>query len=176
MGPPRNAAGSRGGCSASTRATCGAPTAPCAPGVCWVASPAGGAAFLVRQPGQWPGERLGAPIRQGVTHRGTVSAPALRGEAPCSGEALPLRRLPRARKEPTRDGDTALPLRTHVPAQDARAKPLGGGEGKRWTLATALVALTTTRSCAMRTRGSPHAACGALCLALGASNAGLNAA
>jgi len=36
------------------------------------------AAVLLRQPGQWPGERLGAPRRQGVPRRGPVLAPAMR--------------------------------------------------------------------------------------------------
>ena len=130
-----------------------------------------GAAFLVRQHGQWQGERLGAPIRQGVTRRGTVSEPAMLVYDPCSGEALPLRRLTLALTEPTRDGDTALHLLTNVPAQDARARHLVGVDGKRWTIETAFVELTTTLACEMRTLGYPKAALCALCLALVAYNA-----
>jgi len=112
-----------------------------------------GAAFLVRQHGQLQGELLGAPIRQGVTHSGTVSEQARLVYDPCSGEALPLRRLTLALKEPTRDGDTALHLLTNVPAQDARARQLVGVYGKRWTIETAFLELTTTLSCEMRTLG-----------------------
>ena len=42
MDTRRHAGGARRGCPASARATCGAPTAPCAPAGCWAASPAGG--------------------------------------------------------------------------------------------------------------------------------------
>lgn len=124
-----------------------------------------GAAFLVRQHAQVPGELLGRPTRQGVPRSGTVSAQARLVADPVSGETRPVRRLTLARKEPTRDGDTALPLRTNLPAQAARARPRVGVDGKRWTLATAFVALTTTRSCAMRTFGYPKAALLACCLA-----------
>jgi len=112
-----------------------------------------GAAFLVRQHGQLQGELLGAPIRQGVTRSGTVSEQAMLVYDPCSGEALPLRRLTLALKEPTRDGDTALHLLTNVPAQEARARPLVGVYGKRWTIETAFLELTTTLSCEIRTLG-----------------------
>jgi hypothetical protein len=85
-----------------------------------------GAAFLVRQHGQWQGEILGAPTRQGVTRSGTVSAQALLVYDPSSGEARPVRRLTLALKEPTRDGDTLWHLLTNVPAQEARAGTLVG--------------------------------------------------
>jgi len=85
-----------------------------------------GAAFLVRQHGQVQGELLGAPTRQGVTRRGTVYEQAMLVSDPVSGEALPVRRLTLARKEPTRDGDTALHLLSTIPAQEARARTLVG--------------------------------------------------
>ena len=109
------------------------------------------AAFLLRQHGQLPGERLGAPIRQGVTRSGTVVEQAMLVSDPDSGEALPLRRLTLMLKEPTRDGDTVLHLLTNVPAQEARARHLVGVYGKRWSIETAFLELTTTLSCAMRT-------------------------
>jgi hypothetical protein len=70
---------------------------------------------------------------------------------PSSGEALPVRRLTLALKEPTRDGDTVWPLLTNVPAQEARAGKLVGVYGKRWTIETAFFELTTTLSCEIRT-------------------------
>ncbi len=129
------------------------------------------AAFLLRQHGQLPGELLGAPLRPGVTRSGTVCAQAMLVYAPASGEALPLRRLTLLRKEPTRDGDTVLHLLTNVPAQEARARHLVGVYGKRWTIETAFLALTTTLSCEMRTLGYPKAAVCAFCLAVVAYNA-----
>lgn len=109
-----------------------------------------GAAFLVRQHGQWQGQLLGTPTRQGVTRSGTVYAQAMLVSDPVSGEALHVRRITLARKEPTRDGDMELHLLSHVPAQEARARTLVGVYGKRWTIETAFFALTTTLSCEMR--------------------------
>lgn len=130
-----------------------------------------GAAFLVRQHGQLQGERLGTPTRQGVTRSGTVYEQALLLYDPASGEAMPVRRLTLALKEPTRDGDTELHLLTNVPAQEARAGKLVGVYGKRWTIETAFFELTTTLSCEIRTLGYPKAALFAFCLALVAYNA-----
>jgi IS4 transposase len=130
-----------------------------------------GAAFLVRQHGQLQGELLGAPTRQGVTRSGTVSEQAMLVYEPASGEAMPVRRLTLALKEPTRDGDTALHLLTNVPAQEARAGKLVGVYGKRWTIETAFFELTTTLACEIRTLGYPKAALFAFCLALVAYNA-----
>ena len=129
------------------------------------------AAFLLRQHGQLQGELLGAPIRQGVTRSGTVFEQAMLVYDPDSGEALPLRRLTLMLKEPTRDGDTVLHLLTNVPAQEARARHLVGVYGKRWTIETAFLELTTTLSCEIRTLGYPKAALFAFCLALVAYNA-----
>src|ERR1700675_2107738 len=117
-----------------------------------------GAACLVRQHGQVPGERLGAPTRPGVPRSGPVEAHALLVPDPVSGAPLPVRRLTLARQTAPRAGDTAWPLRTHSPAQEARARLLVEGDGTRGTIATACVARTTPRSCAMRTCGSPTAA------------------
>jgi hypothetical protein len=130
-----------------------------------------GAAFLVRQHGQWQGERLGTPTRQGTTRSGTVYEQALRLDDPTSGEAMPVRRLTLALKEPTRDGDTALHLLTNVPAQEASAGKLVGVDGQRWTIETAFFELTTTLSCEIRPLGYPKAALFALGLALVAYNA-----
>jgi IS4 transposase len=130
-----------------------------------------GAAFLVRQHGQLQGELLGTPTRQGTTRSGTVYEQALMLYDPTSGEAMPVRRLTLALKEPTRDGDTALHLLTNVPAQEASAGKLVGVYGKRWTIETAFFELTTTLSCEIRTLGYPKAALFAFGLALVAYNA-----
>ncbi|MBM3947269.1 MAG: hypothetical protein FJ315_07745 [SAR202 cluster bacterium] len=109
------------------------------------------AAFLVRQHGQGPGELLGTPTRQGVTRSGTVYEHAMLVTDPGRGETLPVRRLTLVLKAATRDGDTALHLLTHSPAQEARPRLLAGVYGTRWTSETALLELTTTLSGAMRT-------------------------
>ena len=83
-----------------------------------------GAAFLVRQHGQLRGIWLGAPIRRGITRSGTGDEPAMRVQDPASGDAMHRRRIPLLRKEPTRDGDTELPLLSTVPAAEARAGKL----------------------------------------------------
>jgi len=110
-----------------------------------------GAAFLVRQHGQVQGERLGTSTRQGVPRRGPVYAPALLVSDPVSGEALHVRRLTLARKEPTRDGDTAWPRLSTLPVPEARARTRVGVYGKRWRSETAFCALTTTLACEVRT-------------------------
>jgi hypothetical protein len=130
-----------------------------------------GAAFLVRQHGQMHGERLGTPTRQGVTRSGTVYEQAMLVADPVSGETMPVRRLTLALKEATRDGDRELHLLTNIPAQEARARTLVGVYGKRWTIETAFLELTTTLSCEIRTLGYPKAALFAFCLALVAYNA-----
>jgi IS4 transposase len=130
-----------------------------------------GAAFLVRQHGQLQGEILGTPTRQGVTRSGTVYEQAMLVSDPVSGETLHVRRITLALKEPTRDGDTELPLLSNLPVQEARARKLVGVYGKRWTIETAFFELTTTLSCEVRTLGYPKAALFAFCLALVAYNA-----
>ena len=86
-----------------------------------------------------------------MTRSGTVYEQAMLVSDPVSGEALHVRRITLALKEPTRDGDTELPLLSHVPAQEVGARKLVGVYGKRWTIETAFFELTTTLSCEIRT-------------------------
>jgi hypothetical protein len=74
-------------------------------------------------------------------------------------------------KEPTRDGETELPILSHVPVVEARASTLVALYGKRWSLETAFCEITTTLSCELQTLCSPKAALFAFCLALLAYNA-----
>lgn len=130
-----------------------------------------GAAFLVRQHAQVQGELLGTPTRTGVVRSGTVYAQAMMVRDTASGATLRVRRLTRALTTPTRDGATELHILSNIPIEEARARTLVGGYGKRWTIETAFCDLTTTLSCEINTLGYPNAALFAFCLALVAYNA-----
>jgi hypothetical protein len=84
------------------------------------------AAFLVRQPGQVQGERLGTPTRQGVTRSGPVYEHAMLVTDPVRGETLPVRRLTLGLKAATREGDTEVHRLTTIPAQETRVRLLVG--------------------------------------------------
>jgi hypothetical protein len=84
---------------------------------------------------------------------------------------MTLRRLTVAVHKPTRDGDTAIHLLRNVPRRPASAQTLAASDGKRWTLATMLQALTDTLTCAVQALGYPQAALFGFCLALLAYNA-----
>jgi len=112
-----------------------------------------GAAFLVRQHAQLPGELLGTPTRTGVVRSGTVYEQAMIVRDPASGETLRVRRLTLVLKAPTRDGATELHILSNIPAEEARANKLVVVYGKRWTIETAFFDLTTTLSCEINTLG-----------------------
>ena len=54
-----------------------------------------------------------------------------------------VRRLTLTLKEPTRDGETALHILSHVPTQRASAAHLARLYGKRWSIETAFFEITT---------------------------------
>jgi IS4 transposase len=130
-----------------------------------------GAAFVVRQHGQWPGELLGRAKRTGTTRSGPVSAQALRVRDPHRDATRQRRRLTIQLQVPTRDGDTALHIRSNVPSGRASAAHLARLYGQRWSIETAFFEITPTRSCEIKTLGSPKAALFPFCLALLAYNA-----
>ena len=90
---------------------------------------------------------------------------------PESGETMRVRRITIALKEPTRDGDTALHILSNVPIPRASAAQLARLYGKRWSIETAFLEITTTLSCEINTLGYPKAALLTFCLALLAYNA-----
>jgi hypothetical protein len=90
-----------------------------------------GAVFVVRQHGQWQGELLGRPVRQGASRSGAVYEQPLRVHDPERGETMRVRRITGKLTEPTRHGDTALPILTNVPTRRASAAPLARLYGKR---------------------------------------------
>jgi hypothetical protein len=90
---------------------------------------------------------------------------------PNRGETMRVRRITIQRKEPTRDGDTALHILATVPGQRASAPALARLYGKRWSIETAFLEITTTLSCEIQTLGYPQAAWLALCLPWLAYNA-----
>lgn len=130
-----------------------------------------GAACVVRQHGQWQGELVGRRTHQGASRSGPVSELPLRVRDPAGGETRRVRRITGKLKEPTRDGDTALPILTNVPPHRASAAHLARLYGKRWSIATAVFELPTPLSCAIKTLGSPQAALLTFCFALLAYNA-----
>jgi hypothetical protein len=130
-----------------------------------------GAAFVVRQHGQLQGERLGRATRKGTTRSGPVYAHPLLVRDPASGETMRVRRITRKLTEPTRDGDTELPMLSNVPLPRASAAHLARLYGKRGSIETAFCEITTTLSCEINTLGYPKAALFPFCLALLAYNA-----
>jgi Transposase DDE domain len=130
-----------------------------------------GAAFVVRQHGQWQGELLGRPTRKGTTRSGPVYEQSMRVRDPDSGETMRVRRITLTLKEPTRDGATEIHILSNVPVPWASAPQLARLYGKRWSIETACFEITTTLSCEINTLGYPKAALFTLCLALLAYNA-----
>ena len=130
-----------------------------------------GAAFVVRQHRQLPGELLGRATHQGTTRSGPVYEQPMLVRDPDSGETMRVRRITIKLQEPTRDGDTVLHILSNVPLPRASAAHLARLYGKRWSIETAFLEITTTLSCEINTLGSPKAALFTFCLALLAYNA-----
>ena len=124
-----------------------------------------GAACVVRQHGQFAGELLGRATRQGTTRSGPVyEQPMLVRDH--SGETMRVRRITIKLQEPTRDGDTVLHMLSNVPLPRASAAHLARLYGKRWSIETAFLEITTTLSCEINTLGYPQAALLTFCRAL----------
>ena len=130
-----------------------------------------GAAFVVRQHGQLPGELRGRAQRTGTTRSGPVYEQAMQVRDPATDETMRVRRITIKLKVATRDGDTALPILSTVPSGRGTAAQLARVYGKRWSIETAFCAITTTLACAINTLGYPTAALFTFCLALLAYNA-----
>jgi len=82
-----------------------------------------------------------------------------------------VRRITLKLQEPTRDGDTTLPILSNVPLPRASAAQLARLYGKRWSIERAFFEITTTLACEINTLGYPKAALFTFCLALLAYNA-----
>jgi hypothetical protein len=87
------------------------------------------------------------------------------------GALLRVRRITMTLKESTRAGDPRLPLLSNVPRPRASATQLARVYGKRWSIATAFLEITTPLAWESNTLGSPKAAWFTFCLALLAYNA-----
>src|SRR5262245_37618421 len=90
---------------------------------------------------------------------------------PDSGETMRVRRITIKLQEPTRDGDTVLHILSNVPLPRASAAHLARLYGKRWSIETAFLEITTPLACESNTLGYPKAALCTFCLALLAYNA-----
>jgi hypothetical protein len=130
-----------------------------------------GAAFVVRQHGQLQGELLGRGKRTGITRSGPVYEQAMEVQDPASGETMRIRRITIQLKVPTRDRDTELHILSNVPSGRASAAHLARVYGKRWSIETAFLEITTTLTCEINTLAYPKAALFTFCLALLAYNA-----
>jgi IS4 transposase len=130
-----------------------------------------GAAFVVRQHGQLPGELLGRAQRTGTTRSGPVYEQAMQVRDPATGETMRIRRITIKLKVATRDGDTELHILSNVPRGRGTAALLAQVYGKRWSIETAFFEITTTLACEINTLGYPKAALFTFCLALLAYNA-----
>jgi len=130
-----------------------------------------GAAFVVRQHGQLPGELLGRLTRKGASRSGLVYEQPMLVRDSESGEPMRVRRITVKLTEPTRNGDTTLHILSNVPIPRASAAHLARLYGKRWSIETAFFEVTTTLACEINTLGYPKAALFAFCLALMAYNA-----
>ena len=130
-----------------------------------------GAAFVVRQHGQLHGELLGRAQRTGTTRSGPVYEQAMQVCDPTTGETLRLRRITLHLNVATRDGDTMLHILSNVPSGRASAAHLARVYGKRWSIETAFLEITTTLTCEINALGYPKAALFTFCLALLAYNA-----
>jgi hypothetical protein len=130
-----------------------------------------GAAFVVRQHGQLPGELLGRLTRKGASRSGLVYEQPMLVRDSESGETMRVRRITVKLTEPTRNGDTTLHILSNVPIPRASAAHLARLYGKRWSIETAFFEVTTTLACEINTLGYPKAALFAFCLALMAYNA-----
>ena len=124
-----------------------------------------GAAFVVRQHAQVQGELRGHAQRTGTPRSGPVYAQAMHVRDPASGETMHVRRLTIKRMVPTRDGDTALHIRSNVPSGRASATHLARVDGKRWRIETAFFEITTTLSCEITPLAYPKAALCTFCVA-----------
>jgi IS4 transposase len=130
-----------------------------------------GAAFVVRQHGQLQGELLGRAQRTGTSRSGTIYEQAMQVRDPATGETMRLRRVTLELKVATRDGATALHILSNVPSGRGTAAHLARVYGKRWSIETAFLEITTTLACEINTLGYPKAALFPFCLALVADNA-----
>jgi Integrase core domain len=122
--------------------------------------------FVVRQDAAtWPWPWVGQRRACGRIATGHVFAPTI-GSRHAAGAVRFPRRVTVALDQPTRDGDTAIPLRTKVPVRDAPAATIAERCRARWRIATAVRARATAPRGAVDTRGAPPAARFGICVAL----------
>jgi hypothetical protein len=141
----------------------------CTRGFLWAIRGRGGS-FALRQQGNRQAEPLGPRKSKGRCETGWVYEQRLRlrnGE----GQAAEVRRLTVALDQPTRDGDTEIPILTNLPARKASAVRVAEVYRKRWTIAGLFLEVSQTLSCEIGTRCYPRAAWFAFCLGLLACNA-----
>ena len=100
---------------------------------------------------------------------GKLSEQTLKLTSP-DGRTSTVRRIAIALAEPTRDGETVLPVLTTLTAREASAKKVAELYRTRWTIETVFQVLTAVLRCEVNTLGYPKAAVFAFCVAVAAFN------
>ena len=131
-----------------------------------------GAFFVIRQHGSnVVGQLQGKRRAVGRDARGQV----LYEQALCltetdTGATLVVRRITVELHTPTRQGETAIQVLTHLPPADAAAKQIAALYADRWTIEVAFQQLTLELACEVDTLGYPKAALFGFCVAVVAYN------
>jgi hypothetical protein len=131
-----------------------------------------GGFFLIRQHAstlRW--KLLGTRKRCGKTASGTIYEQAVELSNPATGATLRGRRITVELSQPTRDGETEIPLLSNVPVWGADALTLSNLYLERWTIEKMFHTLTVALTCEIQTLGYPQAALFGFCLAVVAYNA-----
>ena len=111
-----------------------------------------GGCLVVRQHGQLKGTLVGVRQSKGAIDTGK-GYEQKRGLVTAQGDPVRLRRLTVAWHEPTRDGETAIHVLSHVPMRKASAQKLAERYGKRWMIETMFPELTETLTCEVNALG-----------------------
>lgn len=125
--------------------------------------------FAIRQHGSMPVKLVGKRQAQGRCETGRLyeQCAQIQDEA---GSILKLRRITVALDKPTRDGDTAIHILTHLP-DDVTALQVAEVYRQRWTIEGLFLEASQTLACELKTLCYPQAALFAFCLGLLACNA-----
>jgi Transposase DDE domain len=128
-----------------------------------------GAFFVIREPQGLPFEMVSSLGAERRLDTGQVAEQRVRF-VDANGHVHRCRRLRLKRKEATRDGETLLDSRTHVPRQTAATECVSELSRTRWTLETACKHIEASLHAEITPLGSPKAALCGFCLALVAYN------
>ena len=124
--------------------------------------------FAIRQHGRWKGTLVGQRRRVGRIESGVVYEQALHIDT--DDAPFLVRRITVELDQPTRDGETEIPVLSNVPPDDADACELADLDRQRWEIENAFHVLTMTLTCELDSNCHPRCALFLFCLALCAYN------